>query len=462
MKFFKEFRGQQVRLLMRTFTQAFKFDVFDIHHEFSAGRVKLNSLSSNTLPRPGHLIRFGSFLFQTLKALRESGDNEGEENVPRNGVLFFVVTKNQHDALAPVCRLTRKGYLAGEGVQVQVNFPHRRTAFILALPLLPLLIFRLWRSKNYKVITNYYLDRFWFTYGYYVTACLWLAKLQPSAVVLANDHSYPNRTILEAARNQDIPTFYLQHAAVAEIFPILAFDYALLDGICALRTYDKIGVSPTIVFLIGMPKADAFYNSHNTEMAVRTLGIATNRHDPVERVEELCSRIRMNLPRIQMVLRPHPREEEHRVLKWRQIAETYEIEMSDPQKEISFGFLARCDAIIAGHSSILLEAAVINVVPLYYDFILMKLDDYGFLEMGLSEYFCDPNEICSRLEQLMKAKPSVRIKAKPYVHTIGTIFDGHSSELAASLIAAVVDGNSDFMRNWRRIPNVNLKSYELV
>ena len=100
----------------------------------------------------------------------------------------------------------------------------------------------------------------------------------------------------------------------------------------------------------------------------------------------------------------------------------------------SFDFLKKVDAIIAGASNILLEAALMNVFPLYYDFAQTHLDWYGFQRSGLVECLSEPEEVCRSIKEICQSKPSVRTKAKLYCATIGTCYDGRSGELAGAMI----------------------------
>ncbi len=134
-----------------------------------------------------------------------------------------------------------------------------------------------------------------------------------------------------------------------------------------------------------------------------------------------------------------------------------------PKCEDSFAFLTRVDVAISGDSSILLEAVLMDVYPIYYDFSLHRLDYYSFLHNGLVEYASEPDEVCSILEKLSKSKPSVRSRAKLYCCTVDTPFEGHSSDLAAQIISGIALGTCGNMDPWIRITGLeHLEAYELV
>ena len=136
--------------------------------------------------------------------------------------------------------------------------------------------------------------------------------------------------------------------------------------------------------------------------------------------------------------------------------------LSDPRAESPFEFLKSMDAIIAGDSSIHVEAALMNTYPLFFDFSLKRRDSHDFQRSGLVEYVSDVEEICTRVRQLSQHKPNVRSRAKPFVATVGTPFDGRSGELAAELVGDLSSGREVGRGGWNRISGVQLEAYELA
>jgi hypothetical protein len=265
--------------------------------------------------------------------------------------------------------------------------------------------------------------------------------------------------LYKAARDEHIPTFYFQHAALPDNTAPMQSDYALLEGRDGLTKLANAGTVRSRIFLIGMPKFDAHLRYINAQAQVRSLGICTNGLDPVPRAEQLLVRIREEFATLALILRPH--NGDLRVREWQDLARKCGVELSDSRTELSFDFLRKVDAIIAGGSNILLEAALVNVVPIYYDFAETGLDWYGFVRHGLVEGISTPQVICSVLRQIAERKPDVRDKAKYYNATIGTDYDGHSGELAATLIQSLVSDAQVDRSIWKRIPDVGLEAYEL-
>jgi len=448
------------RNFVETIRSMVSLDICDLNYGFSCEAIgRLENVGA--IPKEGYLLRFGNYFYKMAKFLNVHMRQE-KVRIPKGVILFFAGTKNQKDSLIPISEKIPNFWIVSNDPDVQASsmFP-LFIAYLAALPFLPLILWRLLKEHGYKRKSfRYNFDYYWLTYGYYVVALYWLRKISPRIVITSNDHNMPNRVMTLAARINKIPTVYVQHASVNKRFPALNFDYAFLDGQNALKVYDKVGKSNTKVFLIGTPKFDFFYKHINRNLTLRTLGICTNHFDPIEKVDVICKQISERLPDINVMLRPHPGDV-GRKEAWEKLAEKYSISFSNPKEELSFEFLKRCDAVIVGDSNILLEAALLNVYPLYYDFNSMKWDWYGFLANGLTEYHANPDEISKKIQELIQRKPDVRQRCRTYCCTVEGRYDGHSSDLAALIIKALADGKTDFMHEWQRIPDVFLEAYEL-
>jgi hypothetical protein len=237
-------------------------------------------------------------------------------------------------------------------------------------------------------------------------------------------------------------------------------DYALLDGKDAALLYNQAGKSNTKVFLVGIAKADRFFQEINNRKGVSKIAICSNLWDPPERVEELCKTLSSVFsPDLELIYRPHPRDNRNRM--WMAMADKYQVKFSNPSKESSFDFLKKVDVILAGNSNIHLEAALMNVYPIYYDFALDKrLEKYTFLQTGLCEYVDQPESAQNRLVELIKFRPSVRHRAKHYCVTVNTPYDGRSRELAQNMIYQVAAGQPIDLQGWQRVPGLSLEAYE--
>ena len=431
-----------LRALFSTMRRAARLDVYALNDLLSSERFRWAEVHPEYKPR-GVLYCILKFFYKLLKSTKTLGRTAAlARSMPPGAVLAFVTTSNQWDAIRPVTDRLDEAVVVG-AVYVEGDAPYPLgSAFLYALPFFPIVFFHYLKAKGYKRLSHRAaFHEYWAAYGHYVVAVRLLRRLAPSAVLVANDHVMWTRTLVQAAREQGIPTCYLQHASVTENFPPLSFDYAFLDGADALVKYDAAGPSTTRVFLTGTPKFDRYYSGINTNDRVGAIGICTNLLDPVPRVRALCAHLRARFPDLPIVLRPHPGDK--RQALWQRFVADYGLALSDSKNEHAFAFLQRIDAIVAGDSNVLLEAALMDVFALYYDFSQAQKDYYGFIRNGLVAYTARPEEVEALLRDLRAHKPSVRARSRYYCATVETAFDGRSAEVTASLIRQIVQGGID-------------------
>ncbi|MGA2622480.1 MAG: hypothetical protein ABSF91_01380 [Bacteroidota bacterium] len=412
------------------------------------------------MPRRGIAVRIASFMWHFGKSLLEQLLlSRGEE--PTGKVVFFVATKNQRDALSPIANRTGEQVFYGVGNYGERRFP-LASAYAASLFFLPLVLSRFIGSRGYQRKSfEIAFDMYWLSYGFYIASRKLFRKIRPACLVVSNDHSTLNRTIAKAAMDECVQTIYIQHASVAEgKFPLLSFDYAFLDGRDALTKYDLLGESKTKVFLTGIAKFDAYSTAINSANSVKSLGVCVNTLDPVSRVEELCRHLKQHISSLDIIIRPHPGDKNFR--EWERLSKMTGIGFSDSRAQNAFDFLGTVDAILGGESGILLEAALMNVYPIYYAFSDSPVDYYGYLRHGLvEECLRDPAELVETMKELIRGKPHVRSRAKFYCDTIGTRFDGKSTDLIRNLLAQIVFGRVDYSV-WDDIPSLrNLAAYRL-
>lgn len=445
--------------MLKLIRDAIRLDIYDLNFTYSSERIGALSLPLQTgLPRRGILLRVGSFFWQFLrssltvrfKALRP---------LPANHVLLFAVTKNQLDVFQTLKEKMSNASLIGIRRRAPRNIS-LFAAYFISLFFLPVLLYRMisargYQRRSYKMAFDFY----WITYGYYILGRRLMRRLAPASLVVANDHVIWTRTLSQAARDESVKTFYVQHASVTDKFPPLAFDYALLEGRDALLKYDSIGHSETRVFLTGSPKYDPYREAINTTGSVQTVGICTNKFETIEAVEDLCRQLRQSFPSRRLILRPHPGDK--RVSNWKALDERYQLGYSDSRIKVSFEFLKGVDVVVAGESNILLEGALMNVYPVYYDFEDIQRDAYGFLRHGLVERrLSQPEELCQLLAAVEHNRPNVRGRAKFYCETVDTPNDGRSVELCNHIITALSKGEEIDMTKWDPVPDLkNLQAY---
>jgi hypothetical protein len=443
--------------------EVIKLDIYDLNFAYSSKELNLLSSNAARLPRRGILIRIFSFMWHFLQSAKGLKSAKLKSQLHPGSILFFSSSKNQFDSLEPLLSKMDNAFIlcggSEENLACAQNFPVIFSYF-LSLFFFPIILPKFFASKGYRRETFYYIfDRYWLTYGYYILSWFKLNQLSPKALVVSNDHNMSNRVITDVANKQGVPTFYIQHASVTDNFPPLSFDYALLEGVDALKKYECAGSSESIVFLVGMPKADAYSQYHNNKPYVRSLGICVNMLDPVHQINRLCEQLRREFPGLNIYLRPHPGDK--RTNLWNTISEKFKLSLSNSKLESSFDFLRKVDAILAGDSNIILEAALMNIYPIYYDFAQTELDWYGFQRNGLVNYYRNPEDVGFEIHRLLRFKPPIREKASIYCSTIGTIYDGRSTELACNLIKQLTDGEELDENDWVRVPESRLVAYQL-
>lgn len=215
--------------------------------------------------------------------------------------------------------------------------------------------------------------------GYYEEALRTLKKNMPKRIFFANDHNSIQRAFLKAANNLGINTFYFQHAHITKFFPPLDFSVSFLDGQASYDIYKYIGNIKGKVELIGSMKLLKYKDVKVDRKKNSTIGIALNQNDRLKNIQKLISYINSNFKELKIIIRKHPRDQRIMALKGNYL-------ISDSKSENVFDFLKNLSFLIAGNSSILLEAALINVYPFYYfpDGEEKYYDYYGFVKNGLA------------------------------------------------------------------------------
>ena len=451
---------------------ALQLDIYDINQSF--GRIDPQRLSISGIGRSGVLIRIASFLVHMLRSFRlHHGMHPALklEAATQPPVIFLFVTVNQKNSLQQIVVKMPGALFVGVDITGSLNldgaipFPVFYV-YLASLPFLPLVLAKWLAAKGHRKLSfRRGFDSYWLVYGSYLAARWWFRRFHLGGLVIANDNSPVTRGFARAARDENMPVFYIQHASASLKFPPLSFDYAFLDGMDSLHKYQRIGPVNSRVFLVGVAKGDHFYHLKNQHVQVTRVGICANMLDPLERVDELCRFLRQRFPMLELILRPHPGD--HRPKEWPKLADRYAIGFSDARQENPFEFLSKVDAIIAGSSNIQLEAALMNVVPLSYDFSQQGknqygFDQYGFMEHGLVDYCSNLEELEIYLDKFIQAKPDVSSRARYYCATAGTPFEGKSGLLVVGLLNSIMRCGEPDLNGWHRLPFDGQEVYEPI
>lgn len=357
-----------------------------------------------------------------------------QTSIKENKIWFLSLSKNNYDSLKEIQKKTDNSILISFHSLKEKPLPNtytfslnRRCLYNLFFPFKAFL----YLLKKPKKFSSYY-DLFFQCYGTNQECLRLIKEYKPKAIIFANDHVIISRGMLISARRLRIKTYYIQHAAVSSYFPPLDFDYAFLEGEDSLEKYKKSGKINSKIFLTGMSKFDVYAKKINQNNKLKVLGIAYNAMDSKLEVENLFNFLTNFFPKLQIIIRPHPSDKRKISLK--------NILISEPKIETSFEFLSKIDVIISGNSSIHLEAVLLNVFSIQYDFgDNKKLDYYEFIKNKLVFYCENLENIKSQVELLVNQKPFVQNNAKYYNAAIGSDFYGNSSEKIVDIIHKITN-----------------------
>lgn len=264
-------------------------------------------------------------------------------------------------------------------------------------------------------------------------------------VVMANDHVLITRCLIELTEKHHIKSLYVQHASVTTAFPPLRFDYSFLDGLESYEKYKAVGNMRGHVFLSGSPRFDAFYNYKEGEKKYK-VGIALNEIDSEEQALNLCLYLKNNYS-ASIIVRPHPGMlipnnllfHEDKFVK-------HGFDVSDPRKDLSYVFLASVDVMIANESGIHLDAALMGVPSLLFNFSDNDvLDWYSYIKKGLIKK-CDTfEEITQMLGTNYQLLEDV---VRYYAASYKTSRDGKVGEMIAEFIMQEVFESEESALNY--------------
>lgn len=246
-------------------------------------------------------------------------------------------------------------------------------------------------------------------------------------IVLTNDHNIKPLGLLLAAKNKRVPSYYIQHASVSEVFPKLLPDVALLEGQQAVDTYRKIGSLAKVQQLVGIARMDgllAYKKRCETEHI--SVGICLKPYYSEGLLNELIAVVKKSKSVSRVVLRPHPGNSE----KFYKFLESFDVEISNARQERPHEFIKKIDVMISGESSILLEAALMKVKTIYIDDGVAQFDLYGFVKHGITTPVAAIQDIEREINSLSyEAVEQHYQKCQYYCSTVNTANENKSKEL---------------------------------
>lgn len=431
-------------------------DVERANHLYSSEEIGLLKPSHPLCPHHTNILRSALRIGRPL--VEGGGGTIGEwTRQDKVDVIFFAHTQNQFDALreaynrcgASKSFITTQAVTRLDGIEA-IRFPTRIAAF-LSLIFLPKVSKRAIQAEGYRK-TSYKaaFDSYLLSYGVFVVWYITLQEIAPKVIVSASDHDIHAGALLSATNRLGSKLIYVQHASVTDRFPPLAMDYAFLEGEDAYQKYLRAGPVTAQIYLTGMPKSDMLRGDeeeivHDDLM----VGICLNALDHVEEIEALIKVVSEDSTDYHLVVRPHPRTPVGQKRRLSAFVLSRGGSFSDPEDEPVFRFLQTVDVLVAGESSIHLEAALSGVEPIYYDPSGIRKDVYGYLQQGLIQYEShEPQDVVSTLSAWRLNPSALQSRVKFYVDVVGTPYSGRSSNLVAELIEEIAANDEIDRARW--------------
>ncbi len=334
--------------------------------------------------------------------------------------------------------------------------------FLLLIRIIPLL--RILKTDNNKNGIASYMNYFFQAYLYIPLFIQNIHDISPCLTVTCNDHSLRNRSFRLASQVCRVKTLYIQHASVSESFPRLVFDYAFLDGRVALNLYSRIEEKfpaksdamniRTMIFLTGQKKI-IFRKSNTRQTFIVGIGVTTM--DDAEVIKKIALDIIMKDIEVHLRVHPSLRPGNKIFADLFNFSElNHFIKFNDPKKHTLSEYFSSIDILLAGNTSLHLEAALAGV-PTYYHALRKQVnlhDYYAYVKNGVSKVW--PKNIASlsitQVKGLAEWEESRSEALKVYSETFRTKWEHHEGRLSAQTIAQLLS-NQAFADNYEPLTN---------
>ncbi len=392
--------------------------------------LKIISSNQSEIISPNSL---GSKLFIIAKEVIKDFVQLFKKNKKLHKKTAFVETTNNIKSLSFLkshVHFVSPKKIKNKKLEVPINLLTPRLKFFYDLVFIFFFI-RLLINSDSKQRSKYFsrFEMLFMSYGIVDEYIRILSINKPEKLIFTNDHNIYARGLLIAAKKVGIKTYYIQHASVSKYFPPLEFDVSLLEGYDAKNKYLSIKKTSSQITLVGMPKFDYYAYDYNTNKKVKAIGLCYNLNDSITDIVYLANKILLDFTDIKLILRSHPNDN--------RMNNSTEYLFSNSKNEDSFVFLQEVDLIISGDSSIHVEAIMMNVVSLYYNFSKnIKMNDYyGFVKNKLIVECTNYKELKNNLFKEINQKSDVQYKSKFYNEAIDSDFYGKSSQKVIKIIA---------------------------
>ena len=413
-------------------------DIFDLNYEHSSEEFGLLNTPSENLPKKGLIVRililFKSVVFILFKYKKR------KNTIPNGSVLFFGLHKNEKKAYSNIINLSEKYYTIGNDNFIN-GFPILKI-YLLSLFYIPLVFYHFLVTKDRikKLSFKYAFDSYCFSFAALIVLPEYFKNLKPKKIFVSN-HTRPfQRIIMKIFSKKGLG--YIQHAQfINKMPPFEGFDYFLLDGLDSLDKFINAKSSNNNIYLVGKSAFDHLLNYNKNNFNLKKIGICVNNLDDFEQVKLLAKRLKKSFPLYDIFLRPHPSDP--RFLEIKDFSSNLGLIFSNSKVIDSFCFLKNIDVLLAGDSNIHIESICLNIPSIYLNFINNKNDWYGYLNHGMLYNGNSINKIVDFLNNINLNMLDVRKLGKPYIESIGTVYQGNSS----SLVSEILNDNYNFINS---------------
>lgn len=301
-------------------------------------------------------------------------------------------------------------------------------------------------KRIHPVSVDWHFAKFCGVYMYLVYFYRTLSQTKPQFVITANDHNVPNRCMLAVAHYLGIKTVYMQHASVSNIFPALRVNYAFLDGQCALDTYRMCEPNqPCTIRDAPLPKVILSGQKKHLKRGgnnqTNVIGVALNALDDSKAGIKFINALATS--GLDIRLRWHPGQSSRDTIKYlTAFSGSVHVTLSDPRQESISEFMEKVGWLIAGNSSVHLEAALAGVMPIYYEFTPADQPDYyGYVKHGLAKSADTVKGVIDLLEKSRSNYSPDRSALRYYSASYFTEWDGREGELVALCLQNILHKN---------------------
>jgi hypothetical protein len=420
------------------------FDIYDINMVY---KMQFNA-------PPQREISFLKLVLKKIKLSIKFIYHKSQNNITvskplkKIDILFFGESINNSLVFNPIINNLKKDDY--QLIKDNSDFPLVKSIYLSIPFLLDLLKEYIKANSINKKIIKSNPFAFLFSYGKFLLAREILEKYNPKILFMSNDHSPFNRCLLHHSKSMDVKTIYMQHASVSDKFPLLEFDYSLLDGKESFEKYKETSKKNSKVILTGSARYDKFYKTKLNKNSFK-IGVSLNQFDDFKLVKDLCVNLKKRLNNIQLVIRPHPN-----MIDWnRDWFENNNIEYSDSSLVPSNVFLKSLKIQISNVSGIHLDAAMIKVPTVLYQLSKKKIDDqYGYLAQGLIKEAITFDDLLNYIEYPKTLFPKDEI-IQYYLASIGSNLEGRVGEFTANYIYSILNKEEAVFEK-----NNHLKIYE--